>query len=129
MSWKKNTKAFLLTPLPIAIIAVVRAIYLNNPISWEAIFIMITGSMYVLLLIAGIPTYLILRRFKLSGIPVYLICGAILSPIALVLLSLWNWTANNYTLGALAGPSLMASFAGLVTSASFWYVARPDQTD
>jgi uncharacterized membrane protein len=129
MSWKKNVKAFLLAPLPVSTIAVIRALYLNNPISWEAIFIVITGSIYVSLLMVGIPTYLLLGRLKLSGMLIYLACGALLAPIALVLLSLWNWTANNYTLGMLAGPSLLASFAGLVTSASFWFVARPDQTD
>lgn len=127
MSKLKTAKAFFFAPIPIATVAVVRAIYLSNPIHWAAIFIMVAGSIYALQLIIGIPTYLLLRRYNFSSFTTFIVCGAILSPAAFLLLCLWRWDENNYTIMLLVDPLILVSIAGAVTASIFWFVARPDQ--
>jgi hypothetical protein len=99
---------------------------------WEGIwvFALMSAIAYAVATVAGIPAFLVLRKFKANGLLSYVVAGQLLSIIPAVYLVL---SPSIHQYGKLKlFPSNYVQFAlialiGLVVTLSFWLIARPDR--
>ena len=126
----RTTLAFIVAPLVPGLLTALPDLVRNDPMAWWYLGFAAEAG-YPIILVLGVPTYFLLRRWSHSGLGIYLAAGA-------------TWGAAAY-LGAFlpgllmgdAGVSqamastfiylVLSTVCGVVASIAFWFIARPDR--
>jgi len=126
VSWKRLLLAFLSAPL---VPAVIQATIGESQYHPGAVFVAAMAIIYVLQLVVGIPGYILLHRSGRHALPPYALFGFCVGLCAGAALVLFAWLYSRFDIGivrALFGVAYWAVL-GVATTASFWFVARPDR--
>jgi hypothetical protein len=124
--------AFLLAPFPAALIqAVIVAIWpgpgpgvYQHPAS---MFAAICLLLYVLALVLGVPTFLVLRRRDPVSLRTHAFTGTLMVLIPTALLMGFGLATERIP-ARLAGTTvLQLTFLGLLSGVTFWLILRPDR--
>jgi hypothetical protein len=125
--------AFLLAPVPAAsAMAVLVAVRpggrgLGIFVHPASMFASICLLSYILGLLLGVPLFLWLRRWDPVSLRTFAFTGALVSVISAALLAVRAvTTGNDVSRATILGLSVYVAI-GLLTGASFWFIARPDR--
>ncbi len=137
MKIEKNLiKAFLIAPVSFGLLLLVFTMFTNNVGEglWGLQFVAFVA--YPMTVVLGIPTYIILRKFKLNGLVTYLLSGLALSiaPIMFFVVSprlheIQNNRATEIFMESQYGISFIIAFACVFSTLVFWLIARPDRLE
>ncbi len=94
-----------------------------------AVFIVAMAIIYILQLVIGIPGYFLLHRFGRHALPPYALFGLCVGLCAGAALVVFAWLHSRLDIGLVRQLLGIAYWGilGMVTTASFWFGARPDR--
>jgi hypothetical protein len=126
VSWKRLLLGFLVAPL---VPAVVQTTVGESQYHPGAVFVVAVVILYFLQLVAGIPGYLLFHRTGRRSLQAYALFGFCVGLCVGAALAFSAWLHSRPDVGVLRGLLFSVYFGllGAATTASFWFVARPDR--
>ena len=127
------TLGFLLAPLtPVAILCALKLIINashpeTDPGYQKYLVILISGLAYVATLILAVPTYFVLRRFKLIRWWSCTLAGFLMGDVAVVTMSWYSLVQSSFAdwLANVAGTLVWFGAIGAASGFLFWAIVRP----
>jgi len=122
--------AFLVAPLAPGLLTALPDLVRGDPMAWWYLGFAAKAG-YPIILVLGLPTYLLLRRWNRSGLSVYLVAGAIWGAAAYLAAFLPGLLMRDAGVSqAMAATSVylvLSTVCGVVAAVVFWLIARPDR--
>jgi len=127
----RTVAAFVLAPLvPGALFALPDLLKSNPMAAWYIEFSAIVG--YPIMLLVGIPLYVLSRRTKYASLSWYVLYGALMGVVAyfaaLVPALFKGGPGIKYALATTEVFVIISAACGLVALVAFWLIARPDRS-
>jgi hypothetical protein len=120
-------RAFFIAPIAPALIPAT-SVYLNHgryqPLPMFLFFLMIY---YGFQIIIGLPARMYLASKNKQNLYIYLSVGFLSFEIPYIVLTIFTWNANHYTLSGVLSPGLYAGILGALPALVFWLLNRPDK--
>lgn len=128
----RSVLAFLASPAPAALLHAILVALWPRPGAGinqhpASMFVVICLFHYALGLVLGVPLYLALRKRRSQRVFAYALAGTAIVLIPLGILIGWTLAHRGMPLMPTVNGVLRFGFGGLLTGATFWFVARPDR--